>query len=327
MFLEIFSDRPFFVCKNQEAFLAAFQQQLWVCTNIICTYWNEGRKRGRLHMHERVDYCCKTMRSEKRKWFYVSLQNTSHTINVQERERQKSLSPDNTISLSDVSGQLVEGLDLQSLWGQLRANRTQQSDEAVGWLLKLNLLLLLFLIVEKMSSLWRKKWAGRVGWFLFQWGQGATLLFPFCIPQEKHSSIANFLQHWRSILHFQFDLCPFLPLFQEVCVCPPMTLSALPSQQLVNTAAITLHLKYFHHHQSQHCWVHTCTGRKQHWFIDGEIMKKLNKIKPSSSVCFALLISCNCSSTQFCFSNSKELGRTCAWRYCQRKDLHRTLFH
>lgn len=104
-------------------------------------------------MHERVDYCCKTMRSEKRKWFYVSLQNTSHTINVQERERQKSLSPDSTISLSDVSGQLVEGLDLQSLWGQLRANRTQQSDEAVGWLLKLHLLLLLFLIVEKMSSL------------------------------------------------------------------------------------------------------------------------------------------------------------------------------
>lgn len=210
MFLEILSDHPLFVCKNQEAFLAAFQQQLWVGTNIICTYWNEGRKRGRLHMHERVDYCCKTMRSEKRKWFYVSLQNTSHTINVQERERQKSLSPDSTISLSDVSGQLVEGLDLQSLWGHLRANRTQQSDEAVGWLLKLHLLLLLFLIVEKMSSLWRKKWAGRVGWFLFQWGQGATLLFPFCIPQEKLSSIANFLQHWRSILHFQFDLCvPF----------------------------------------------------------------------------------------------------------------------
>lgn len=89
------------------------------------TRWNEGKKeRGCLHIHERVDYCYKTMRSEKRKWFYVSLQNTSHTVNMQEK---KSLSPDNVISLSDMSGQLVEGLGLQSLWGQLRAKTTQQS--------------------------------------------------------------------------------------------------------------------------------------------------------------------------------------------------------
>lgn len=107
------------------------------------THWNEGKKeRGCLHIYERVDYYYKTTRSEKRKWFYVSLQNTSHTFNMQEREKRKVLIPrqcDQSFRYEWATG---GGVGFAVLVGPVKGqNNTTESDEAAGWLLKLHILL------------------------------------------------------------------------------------------------------------------------------------------------------------------------------------------
>lgn len=131
---------PSFVCTKQNTFFSSMLAKL-MDIYIHTHTWQGVRKRQGLGETERLPTCAWKPTPSLPDWKVwkeeIILQefkkHLPHHLCAENGKTEKSLSQDNAVSFSNMSGQLMEELGLQSLWGRLRAKqKTTEPDVACG---------------------------------------------------------------------------------------------------------------------------------------------------------------------------------------------------